>query len=175
MSFGLAGCGEGEDTQVPQPTGLTYTFSFGTPSQALQAYSFWLEDAREGVTNQIAISVLADFDSACLVHKIRGSITFDPAVLEAVNYTEGPYLQQDGVDTDTGITFGTNRVTFRIDRPISASGVAGRGTVITFRFRPAGSVTRGATSPLEWADPHAYTVNFHECLHATRGGEVSVR
>ena len=173
VSLSIAACEAGDPPT--QPTALTYTFSFGSSAQTFQPWTFWLEDAKEGVTNQIAIAVVADFEQACQVQRVRGTLLFNANVLQIVNHSEGPYMQQGGVATDTSVTAGRGHITFQVDRPESAEAVSGRGTVMTIRFRAAGTYSRGAVSPLQWSDPHAYTASFIDCLHAARDAEVSVR
>jgi hypothetical protein len=168
----LSGC---DGSQPAEPTPLTFTFSFGADAQAFRPYSMWLENAGEGVANEIAIAVVADFEPDCAVHRLQGTLVYDATVLQAESHTEGPYMRQGGVDAQTTVTLRRGRVSFRIDRPGAADGVFGRGRVITVRFRAAGQMARGGSSPLEWSDAHAYAANFLECLHATRGGDVSVR
>jgi hypothetical protein len=169
---GLSSC---DGSQPAEPTPLTFTFSFGADAQPFRPYSMWLEDAREGVANEIAIAVMADFEPDCAVHRIQGTLVYDAGILQAESHSEGTYMQQGGVDAQTTVTLRRGQVSFRIDRPGAASGVSGRGRVITVRFRAAGQTARGRSSPLEWSDAHAYAANFLECLHATRGGDVSVR
>jgi hypothetical protein len=174
VGFSIAGCRAG-DAPPTEPSVITYTFSFGSSVQSFQPWTFWLEDAKEGVTNQIAVAVIADFEQACQVNTVRGTLMFDPNVLQTVNYSVGPYMRQGGVATDASVMSGRQFVTFQIDRPDSADGVTGRGTVITIRFRAAGTYSRGSSSQLQWSDTHAYTASFVECLHAARNADVSVR
>jgi hypothetical protein len=168
---GLASCGEGEDTE---PTPLLYTFSFVADTQPFRPYSLWLEDFKEGVTSQIAIAVLADFEPDCPIDRIQGTITYDPAVLQTENHSEGSFMDQGGIDAQTFVTFRRGEITFRVDRP-GSQGAFGRGHVLTIRFRAASTSARGETSPLEWTDAQAFSPDFLECLHATRSGEISVR
>jgi hypothetical protein len=170
----LSACKEGEPP-LTEPTPLTYTFSLGSTFQTAQPWTFWLEDAREEVANQIAVAVVGDFQDTCRVHKIRASFTYDSTVLQVVNHTEGPFMQQGDTVPDTTLTHGVGRVTFRIDRPDSVGGVSGRDHVIIIRFRPVNNVARGSVSPLKWTEAHAYTANFIDCLHAARDAEISVR
>ena len=174
-SLSVASCSG--DAPVPEPTPLVYTFSFGTSAQTGRPYSMWLEDARERVTNQLAVVVMADFEEQCLVDRIQGTLTYDAGVLEAESHTEGTFMRQGGVEPQTTVTYRRGSITFLIDRPgsVDADGVSGRADVITVRFRAAGPAARGSSSPLQWVEPHAYTVRFFECLHVTQDAEVSVR
>ena len=117
-------------------------------------------------------------------------ITFDPAILEAINVTEGTFLKTDGVTTffqGGTIDNAAGKITGLSAARLSASGVSGTGTLIQVRFKAKsggetdltlhkfqfGSVT-GDSIP---AGPHEIRITVEERLatgDVNRDGVVSI-
>lgn len=108
------------------------------------------------------------------IHKVRGTLLFDPQVLADDNtYEQGPFMLQGNALTQFNISGSRGQLFIRIDRPDSVAGVTGSGVIIRQRFTVIGGV-RNRTTPIQWTDTNAYTSSFSEVLARSYGGTVTI-
>jgi len=170
VCFTLACEGKGGDDTAPS---TTYVLSF-TPdtTNPPPPGSFYVDQApNTSGTDEIFIRFNANFTQP--FWKVRADILFTASVLEFQDYTDGTYMQQGGITVDRLVTTTTGRVTIQIDRPDSAAGATGSGTILTLHFTPRDG-TDGQSSPIRFSGAHAYTNSFQERLLSTIGGTVTV-
>lgn len=165
------GCeGTGGDDTAPSPT-FVLAFTPDTTNTPPPG-SFYIDQApNTSGTDEIFLRVNANFTTP--FWKFRADILFTASVLEFLDYTDGTYMQQGGVTVDRLVTSTTGRINIQIDRPDSAAGVTGSGTVLTLHFAPRPG-TDGQSSPIRFSDAHAFTNGFQERLISTIGGNVTV-
>ena len=117
-------------------------------------------------------------------------ITFDPAILEAINVSEGDFLKIDGGSTffqGGSIDNATGKITGLSAARLSAQGVTGTGTLLQVRFKAkSGGETElvlqkfqfgSATGDTIPAGPHEIRITVEEGLPAgdvNRDGVVSI-
>ena len=161
-------------------TGTEYTVSMGV------GYTFSQTPIHTGDTFTLDIRAENVFDLAGW----QFDITFDPAILEAINVSEGDFLKIDGGSTffqGGSIDNATGKITGLSAARLSAQGVTGTGTLLQVRFKAKsagetelalqkfqfGSAT-GDTIP---AGPHEIRITVEERLttgDVNRDGVVSI-
>jgi hypothetical protein len=176
-ALAITACGGSSSPSAPSPspTPIAPTLSF-VPNAAPGPNSFYLFDARENTSGQIALNVIANgFVVRGGFNKFRGTVLYDSRMLQFVSWTEGPFMKQDNTLAQFAVyDLGSRGVSISVDRATSERFAAlGTGTVVVLRFKPARGVTAGST-PMQWTDAHAY-FNSEEQLYDTYGGTVTIR
>ncbi len=94
----------------------------------------WLAGTQAQVGEQFRVVVNAQ--TAAKVISVPIQVGFDPAVLEAVDVTEGSFLNQNNVQTafDSSIDQAGGKISINMSQP-GQIGNAGRGSLVTITFK----------------------------------------
>ena len=161
-------------------TGTDYTVSMGV------GYAFSQTPIHTGDTFTLDIRAENIFDMAGW----QFDIAFDPAILEAVDVSEGDFLKADGGATffqSGSINNAAGKITGLSAARLSTQGVAGTGTLLQVRFKAkAAGETELALDKFQFgsttgdnipAGPHEIRINVEEGLptgDVNRDGVISI-
>jgi hypothetical protein len=110
------------------------------------------------------------------VFKVRGTLRWNPAVLDYDTWGEGDFLKQGGALVDwTHFTNSPGEFVMFLDRPTTVSAAAGTGEVILIRLKAHAGVTSG-TALIQWDEPKLYDSQFRSVTPSRAyGGTVTVQ
>ena len=172
-----------------EPSPIHFSFKPGTQYTAANPgvrYTFSKTPIHTGDTFTLDISAKDVFDLAGW----QFDIVFDPAILEAVNVTEGEFLKTDGGSTffhGGSIDNASGKIIGLSAARLSASGVSGTGTLLQARFKAkSGGETKLTLQNFEFgavtgtnilAGPHEIRITVEGQLatgDVNRDGRVSI-
>jgi len=167
--LGSAACSKNSNAPSSTPS-----FAFAGETTTPAANTFWIDRGTDS-SGQIAIRLNAHFTQSFSI--LNANLVFDKAVLTPADFTTGDFLKQGGADVTTSVTFpaSSNNLFIDIERPDSVAAATGDGVMFTLRFKAASGASKGASTPIEWNDSHAYTSGFTDRLVRTYGATVTLQ
>lgn len=172
----MASCGSSSTPTAPTPAPVTtLTFASDVSGYAgVRSYSF---TGTGTAPSPIDVTVMANqWDRA--VSNFRGTVLFDPKLVEVESFTQGEFMTQGNVIVTFSVTpnAARNGVVIRVDRPTSVLGATGSGAVVRLRFRAVAGAPAGV-SPLQWTETGAFNAGAGtvDQLFGTQGGTITVR
>lgn len=151
---------------APPPAPVVRTVTFTPDASTITGSALSIQTSNRGnEAGKVTIAIVVH-NIPRSVHKVRGELRWDPALLEYDNWGQGDFLNQGGALVDWTISTATaGQVSLFLDRPSTLPPAGGSGEIIVLRLRPRTGVTSG-TSRLQWDDPRLLDSEFRRYVPA---------